>query len=73
MISLGSRLVFANGEVAIAIAASASVKAVRMRHLITDFDAGPRSAYGKRDSTTASLHWPTTPHPLNAEITVLFC
>ena len=34
-------------RVAIAIAASACVKAERMRHLIADFDAGQKSAYGK--------------------------
>jgi hypothetical protein len=34
-------------EVAIAIAASASVTAERMRHLIADFDSGPKSASGK--------------------------
>ena len=55
-----SRLVFTDGEwreVAIAIAASARVTAEQMRHLIADFDAGPKSSSGKspsNQSTTSS-------------------
>ena len=39
-----SASVYRSREVAIAIAASASVKAERVRRLIADFDAGPKSA-----------------------------
>jgi hypothetical protein len=50
----------------VAIAASPLVTARRMRHVIADFDAGPKSGCGKYEGNMRGSNI-RTPHPYNGD------